>query len=168
LLAALLLTVRGAIAEPPRAITADMARVQGPRDMAWQDCVGADHGGILLRREDQDQLRLAHDELGFRYIRFHGIFADHTDPYREVDGRPVYAFDTIDRVYDAVLRAGMKPFVEISFMPRALATGTKTIFYWNANGSPPKDYGKWADLVTAFIRHLETRFGKAEVATWRF
>jgi xylan 1,4-beta-xylosidase len=153
---------------PSRIVAADMARIRGPRDTAWQDCVGADHGGILLRKENQDQLRLAHDELGFKYVRFHGIFADDTDPYREVDGRPVYSFDTIDRVYEAVLRAGMKPFVEVSFMPRALATGTKTIFYWNANGSPPKDYGRWAAFITAFIRHLEARFGKDEVERWRF
>jgi xylan 1,4-beta-xylosidase len=168
LLAALLLAGCATAGPAPRTVFADMSRVQGPRDMAWQDCVGADHGGILLRKENQDQLRLAHGELGFKYIRFHGIFADDTDPYREVDGRPAYSFDVIDQVYDAVLKAGMKPFVEISFMPRALATGTKTIFYWNANGSPPKDYGKWADFITAFIRHLEARFGRQEVERWRF
>ena len=167
MLTALLLAARAA-AEPPRLVAADMSRVHGPRDMAWQDSVGADHGGILLRKDNQAQLRLAHDELGFHYIRFHGIFADDTDPYREVDGRPVYSFETIDKVYDAVLRAGMKPFVEISFMPRDLATGTKTIFYWNANGSPPKDYGRWADFITALARHLEARFGKDEVEKWRF
>jgi len=62
----------------------------------------------------------------------------------------------------------MKPFVEIGFMPHDLASGTKTIFYWQGNGSPPKDWGKWSDFMTAFARHLETRFGVAEVRAWRF
>src|SRR5450432_1592057 len=151
-----------------RAITANMADVAGARDMFWQDCVGADHPGILLRKENLAQLRLAHNELGFKYIRFHGIFSDDMEAYRELDGRPIYNFEKIDAVYDAILKIGMKPFVEIGFMPHDLATGNKTIFYWKANGSPPKDYGKWADFIAAFIHHLETRYGKSEVAKWRF
>jgi len=154
--------------QPMRAVVADMATVAGPRDMAWQDCVGADHGGLLLRASNQAQLRLVHKELGFKYIRFHGIFADDTDVYREVDGKPVYDFSKTDAVYDVILKAGMKPLVEVSFMPRDLASGTKTIFYWKGNGSPPKDWDKWSDLITAFTRHLESRFGAAEVRRWRF
>jgi len=153
---------------PERAISADMRQVEGQRDRFWQDSVGADHPGILLRPDNLAQLRLVHDELGFRYIRFHGIFADDMAAYREVNGTPVYDFDRIDAVYDAILQIGMKPFVELSFMPHDLATSEKTIFYWKGNGSPPKDYGKWADFIAAFTRHLETRYGQAEVARWRF
>ncbi|MDR3526279.1 MAG: hypothetical protein P4L57_03300 [Rhizomicrobium sp.] len=152
----------------PRAITADLGALSGPRDMAWQDCVGADHPGILLRPANLAQLKLAHDELGFKFIRFHGIFSDDMAAYREVDGKPVYDFDKIDAVYDAILKTGMKPFVEIGFMPSDLASETRTIFYWKANGSPPKDWGKWSDFITAFARHLETRYGAAEVQSWRF
>jgi xylan 1,4-beta-xylosidase len=154
--------------QPARFIAADMAQTDGARDLFWQDCVGADHPGILLRPDNLAQLRLAHDELGFRYIRFHGIFADDMAAYREVNGMPVYAFDRIDAVYDAILHTGMKPFVELGFMPQDLATADKTIFYWKANGSPPKDYGRWDDFIGTFVRHLEARYGKAEVARWRF
>lgn len=154
--------------QQPRLIAADMAQTDGARDPFWQDCVGADHPGILLRPDNLAQLRTAHDELGFRYIRFHGIFADDMAAYREVNGMPVYDFDRIDAVYDAILKIGMRPFVELGFMPKDLATGDKTIFYWKANGSPPKDYGRWDDFIAAFIRHLDTRYGKAEVARWRF
>ncbi len=157
-----------ASAQSERTIVADMAAVAGPRDMEWQDCVGADHPGILLRPDNLAQLRLAHDEIGFKYIRFHGIFHDDMEAYREVGGKPEYNFDRIDAVYAAILKTGMKPFVEISFMPHDLASGTKTIFYWKANGSPPKDWGKWADFMAAFARHMEKRFGKAEVRQWRF
>lgn len=151
-----------------RSISADMNAVKGARDMSWQDCVGADHPGILLRTDNLAQLHLAHDETGFKYIRFHGIFSDDMEAYREVDGKPVYNFDKIDAVYDAILKTGMKPFVELSFMPHDLATSDKTIFYWKANGSHPKDYGKWADFITAFTRHLQQRFGVNEVRLWRF
>ncbi len=164
--AALLVPAR---AQPPeRTVVADMTEVEGARDLFWQDCVGADHPGILLRKDNLAHLRMAHDELGFKYIRFHGIFADDMEAYREVNGSPVYNFAKIDAVYDAILRIGMKPFVELGFMPHDLATSDKTIFYWKANGSPPKDYGKWADFITAFVRHLESRFGQREVESWRF
>jgi len=158
-----------AMAQPPvRAVVADRNAVAGPRDMAWQDCVGADHPGILLRHDNLAQLKLVHDELGFKFIRFHGILHDDMEAYREVDGKPVYNFAKIDAVYDAILKTGMKPFVEIGFMPHDLASGTKTIFYWQGNGSPPKDWGKWSDFMAAFARHLETRFGASEVRSWRF
>jgi xylan 1,4-beta-xylosidase len=154
--------------QPVRAVVADMATIVGARDMAWQDCVGADHPGILLRPGNLAQLKLVHDELGFKFIRFHGILHDDMEVYREVNGKPVYNFDKIDAAYGAILNLGMKPFVEIGFMPHDLASGTKTIFYWKGNGSPPKDWSKWADFMTAFARHLEARFGVAEVRSWRF
>lgn len=154
--------------QPVRAVAVDMTKVIGPRDMAWQDCVGADHPGILLRPDNLAHLKLAHDELGFKFIRFHGILHDDMEAYREIDGKPVYNFDKIDAAYDAILKLGMKPFVEIGFMPNDLASGTKTIFYWKGNGSPPKDWGKWTDFMGAFARHLEARFGVDEVRSWRF
>lgn len=170
-LAAALLTgsaLAGTALAGPRSITADLSAVSGVRDMAWQDCVGADHPGILLRPDNLAQLKLAHDEAGFRYIRFHGIFSDDMEAYREVNGKPVYNFDKIDAVYAAILKTGMKPFVEIGFMPSDLASDTRTIFYWKANGSPPKDWGKWSDFIAAFTRHMEERFGVGEVQSWRF
>jgi len=151
-----------------RAIAADMADVKGARDMFWQLCVGAGHAGLLLRPANVEQLQLTHREIGFKYIRFHGIFADDMDAYREVNGVPVYDFTKIDAVYDAILQTNMKPFVELGFMPHDLEAHDKPIFYWKANGSPPKDYGKWADFITAFIRNLEQRYGKTEVASWKF
>jgi xylan 1,4-beta-xylosidase len=155
-------------ARPARTIAADMTALKGPRDMFWKYCVGADHPGILLRPANLEHLRIAHDELGFEYIRFHGIFSDDMEAYREENGVPVYNFDKIDAVYDAILKTGMKPFIELSFMPKDLASDDRTIFYWQANGAQPKDYYKWGDFIAAFVRHLETRFGQQEVASWKF
>ena len=159
--------VAPAIAQP-REITADMAQAKGPRDMFWQLCVGAGHAALLLRPANVEQLQLTHREIGFKYVRFHGLFTDDMDAYREVNGAPVYNFDKIDAVYDAILQAGMKPFVELGFMPDALAEKNNYIFYWKGNGAHPKDYGKWGDFITAFTRHIEARYGQAEVASWKF
>lgn len=155
-------------AKDARTITADMNAIAGPMSTAWQDCVGSEHGAVLLRKENQDHMRLVQDEIGFKYIRFHGIFSDHTDPYREIDGRPYYNFDRVNQVYREVLKAGFKPMIEVSFMPKDLASDSRTIFYWKANGSPPKDWGKWSDFITAFVQNLEANFGRNEVESWRF
>ncbi len=151
-----------------RQISADLFNEKGPRNMMWQDCVGADHPGILLRKANMEHLRMTKRDLGFKYIRFHGIFLDDMHAYQEVGGKPVYDFTAINKVYRAILKTGMKPFVEIGFMPEALATGDKRIFFWQANGSPPKDHQKWAEFITAFVVNLEKTFGKKEVESWRF
>lgn len=155
-------------ARDSRVVTADMNRVAGPMSTAWRDCVGAGHAGLLLRKANVDQLEMVQREIGFRYIRFHGIFADDTDPYREIAGRPYYNFDRVDAVYAAALKAGIKPMVEVGFMPSDLASDTRTIFYWKGNGNPPKDWGKWSDFITAFTQNLQATFGKKEVEGWRF
>lgn len=155
-------------AEPVRRISADLSGPTHPRDMAWQASVGADHPGILLRPANLDQLALVRREIGFRAIRFHGILHDDMGVYREVDGRPVYDFSKVDAVYDAIEALGMKPFVELSFMPQDLASGPQTIFYWKGNTTQPKSYARWGELMAAFATHLEARYGQAEVRSWRF
>ncbi len=161
-----LLTSTPAMAE--RIVSADMRAEAGPMSTAWQDCVGSGHAGMLLREPNQEHLRLVRDETGFKFIRFHGIFADDTDPYREIDGRSYYNFDRVNAVYAEVLKAGYKPLVEVGFMPSDLASDDKTIFYWKGNGNPPKDWGKWSAFITAFIQNLEANFGRNEVESWRF
>ena len=155
-------------ANQPRAINADMRQVKGPRNMAWRDCVGAGHAALLLREANQQQLSLVHKELGFEFIRFHGLFTDDMDAYKEVDGKPVYDWTKIDAIYGAIVHTGMKPLVELSFMPKDLASGEQTTFWWKANITPPKDFDKWGAFIEAFTRHLQQRFGDKEVAKWRF
>ncbi|HVY24045.1 MAG TPA: hypothetical protein VG962_11905 [Steroidobacteraceae bacterium] len=157
-----------ALASNYRTITADMNVAVGPTSTTWRDCVGAGHGGLLLRKINQEHLQEVHADIGFKYIRFHGIFAEDTDPYREIDGRPYYNFDRVDEIYRTILNIGMKPLVEIGFMPTDLASDTRTIFYWKGNGSPPKDWNKWSNFITAFIQNLQATFGNAEIENWRF
>src|SRR6185295_7927983 len=117
----------------------------------------------------QRDLAIVHRECGFKYIRFHGLLQDELGVYREDgEGTPIYNFQYIDVLYDAILNTGMKPFVEFGFMPRALSTGSKTIFWWNGNVTPPKDYDKWEALIRALVQHWTDRYGADEVKQWYF
>ena len=155
-------------AKGARVVSADMNQVSGPMSTAWRDSVGSGHAGLLLREANLWHLAMVQKEIGFCYIRFHGIFAEDTDPYREIDGRPFYNFDRVDEVYSNLLKTGIKPMVEVGFMPSDLASDSRTIFYWKGNGSPPKDWGKWSGFITAFVQNLEANFGQDEVRSWRF
>jgi len=158
-------------AQPPpvssRQIVVNLEDSTGPVDRFFDLSVGSDFPGTLIRDDSQAQLKLVADELGFRYIRFHAIFHDALETVRIEDGTPVYNWSKIDKLYDDLLASHIRPFVELGFTPEALATSKNSIFYWKGNTSHPKPEG-WHDLVDAFIRHIEARYGKDEVRTWYF
>jgi xylan 1,4-beta-xylosidase len=130
--------------------------------------VGAGRANEGLRADWQRQLRRAQEECGFRYIRFHGLFCDDMGVYSEQQGRPVYNWQYIDELFDFLQSIGMKPFVELGFMPSALASGPHTIFWYRANVTPPKDYAKWEAFIAAFVQHCTDRYGSEAVRTWYF
>ena len=134
----------------------------------WEQVVGSDHAPIALRADWQEQLRRCHDELGFRSVRFHGLLCDDMGTLIEHDDALLYSFYNIDKVFDFVLGIGMRPFVELGFMPRALASGDETVFRYAANVTPPKDYAQWAELIRRLIAHWVARYGYAEVRNWHF
>jgi xylan 1,4-beta-xylosidase len=150
-----------------RTITVDARGPSKPRDRMAQLSIGSDFPGTLIRDDSLAQLRTVQDELHFRYIRFHHIFADQLGTYREVDGKPVYDWRKIDYLYDRLLRMGLKPFVELGFTPDAMKQSDQTIFYWKGNTSHPQP-DKWTTLVDAFVRHLVARYGAQEVRSWYF
>lgn len=152
---------------PVRCIVVDLKQTTGPVDRFFDLSVGSDYPGTLIRDDSQGQLKLVTDELGFRYIRFHAIFHDVLGTVKIEDGKTVYNWEQIDRLYDDLLARHIKPFVELGFTPKALATSQNSIFYWQGNTSHPKPQA-WRDLIDAFIRHLETRYGQAEVRFWFF
>ena len=122
---------------------------------------------MALRSDWQQQLKRAHDELGFRYVRFHGLLSDIGTMIRD-DNDLVYSFFNCDHIFDFLLSIGMKPFVELSFMPTALASGKRTVFSYEANVTPPKDYKQWVALIERLVSHLVDRYGEREVAQWFF
>ncbi|GAA0349007.1 GH39 family glycosyl hydrolase [Bacillus horti] len=148
-------------------------QAQGKYRKNWKVCIGTGRLGLALQKEYQDHLRLLQEQIGFSYIRGHGLLHDDVGIYREfetADGhaKPFYNFTYIDRIFDSYLELGIRPFVEIGFMPKLLASGEQTIFYWKGNVTPPKDYSKWKDLVQAIVTHFIARYGEEEVLRWPF
>src|SRR6202011_2004068 len=85
----------------------------------------------------------------------------------------VYDWTIVDEIFDAYRAVGVKPLLEIGFMPEALSTHPTPYRHNFPNGSvftgwayPPKDYAKWSELVFQFVRHLRERYGDAEARTW--
>lgn len=133
-------------------------------------CVGTGRIGLALTREYQEQLRFVQEKIGFRHIRGHGLFCDDMAIYQEYETggekRVEYNFTYLDRVMDYYREVGLRPFLELGFMPSKLASGTQTIFYWRGNTTPPRDYDEWCRLVTATLRHLIDRYGADEVTQY--
>lgn len=168
-----LITVAGSknagAAEPDaRQIVADFKKVKGPNNHYEALCVGAGRAGELLRKAAVDHLKDVHENCGFQYLRFHGLFHEDMAVYSEKEGKPVYNFQYVDLAYDSIMDTGMKPFVELGFMPVQLASGTQTVFWWKSNVTPPKDYEKWGSLVRELTAHMEQRYGREEVKQWYF
>lgn len=154
---------------PERVIAIDCKQVAGPANTMFKGCVGAGRANEGLRADWQQQLAYVKKECDFKYIRMHGLLTDDMAVYSEDNkGNPVYNYQYVDVLYDYLLSIGMKPFVELGFMPTALASGNKTIFWWRGNVTPPKDYKKWGDLIRNLTQHFTGRYGADEVKTWYF
>jgi len=151
-----------------RQIYADVKSEGGPLGSVFRFCVGAGRANEGLRADWQRQLREAKQLCGFEYIRMHGLLCDDMGVYREEHGRPIYNWQYIDELYDFLVDLKVRPFVELGFMPGGLASGNKTIFWWRGNVTPPKDYAKWGDLITALVSHWTERYGLDEVKKWYF
>ena len=136
---------------------------------SWEHCVGSCHAPLALRSDWQQQLRRCRAELGFRFVRFHGLLSDDVGPVvTKRHGEFVYSFFNADRIIDFLLSIGMRPFVELSFMPAALASGSRTVFHYHGNVTPPRDYRQWSALIHALVSHWVERYGVREVAKWFF
>ncbi len=151
----------------PRRIELDIAQATKPLDRFFDLSVGSDFPGTLIRDDSQAQLKMAVDELGFRYVRFHAIFHDALHTVRVERGNTIYDWTKIDQLYDDLLTRHIKPFVELGFTPEAMKTSDNKIFFWQGNTSHPIP-AAWRDLVSGFICHIEDRYGQAEVRTWFF
>jgi xylan 1,4-beta-xylosidase len=118
------------------------------------------------------------------YVRVHNLLTTgdgsaslkwgSTNVYTEdAAGKPVYSWTILDRIFDTFHNAGIKPLVEIGFMPEALSPHPQPYRHTFPQGTvftgwayPPKDYQKWSEVVFQFVRHLRERYGDAEVKRW--
>ncbi|MEO3751478.1 glycoside hydrolase [Streptomyces sp. B6B3] len=145
----------------------------------WRRMIGAEHLSLLTfdpARQpvpghdvaaDYDRaLRIVREEIGVRTVRAHGTFLPENVTVRPDGG---FDFAGLDDVYDRLLATGLRPVVELSFMPRELAADPDaTVFQFLAGISPPADWDRWGELCRALTVHLRDRYGVDEVATWEF
>ncbi|MFJ7975782.1 helix-turn-helix domain-containing protein [Peribacillus sp. NPDC096379] len=140
-----------------------------PLEHRWKQLMTVGKAKEILFAPVQQQLIEIQKKINFRYIRFHGIFDDEMMVYTENEqGEPVYNFVYTDMVIDFLISIGVKPFVELGFMPAALASGPDTVFYTKSNVSSPKDINHWKELIRRFIEHCGARYGWTEVKQWYF
>ena len=152
-----------------RKIEADLRKTDGENSRSYNFCVGGGRAYETLLAENQRHLAIAHGECGFRYLRFHGLLHDDMGVYHEDEnGTPYYNWQYVDLLFDVMLRIGVKPFVELSFMPGELASGKTTVFFWRGNVTMPRSLEKWGGLVEALARHVTERYGQPEIETWFF
>jgi xylan 1,4-beta-xylosidase len=151
-------------------ITVDATAPAHPFPHYWEKMFGSGRAVLSLRESYRHDLREVKKATGFEYIRFHAILHDEIGLYDEDEhGDPVYNYSYVDQVYDGLLENGIRPFVELSFMPEKLAsTPSRQAFWYKPFNSPPMDWDRWADMIEHFARHLVDRYGIDEVAAWYF
>lgn len=142
---------------------------KGPLRKPWKQCVAVGRGYDLLREDLLDHLDWLQREVGFRSSRFHAILHDDVGIVKKTrDGQLYYCWNQLDKIYDALLARGLRPFVELNPMPAAIASDNKWIMHYRMNITPPAQWEAWGDLVEAFARHLIERYGLEEVRKWNF
>jgi len=160
----------GAFAQSTEMVVVDPSAPAHPFPHFWEQMFGSGRAILALRDDYRSDLRQVRQITGFQYIRFHAILDDEVGVYGEdQQGNPQYNFSYVDQIYDGLLANGVKPFIELSFMPTQLAS--KPIlqaFWYHPNVAPPKEWKKWDGLISAFTQHLIDRYGIDEVSQWYF
>lgn len=135
----------------------------------WKKIITFGRASEGLRSNLQGQFRELQREIGFEYVRFHGIFMDEMMIYNvSPEGKVEYNWSYVDNLFDFFKEINIKPFIELTFMPSELKRTEDTIFFWKGNISPPRNINLWTDLVKAFVKHCINRYGVKEVETWYF
>jgi xylan 1,4-beta-xylosidase len=167
----LLILLSAVAVQAQETITIDARAAGTPFPHFWEEMFGSGRANLALRESYRSDLRAVKGVTDFRYVRFHAILHDENGVYNEDErGNPVYNFAYVDEIYDGLLRNGVRPVVEIGFMPKKLAFNPDALhpFWYKQNVSPPKSLERWDGLMKAFARHLVDRYGMDEVAQWYF
>jgi len=157
--------------QTPEVVVIDDSAPTHPLPHFWEEMFGSGRAILALRDSYRTDLRAVKQATDFQYVRFHAVFQDEVGLYDEdAQGNPVLNFSYIDQIYDGLLADGVRPFVELSFMPKKLAADKNALhaFWYKQNISPPKDYDKWDDMIRQFTKHLVDRYGAKEVEQWYF
>jgi xylan 1,4-beta-xylosidase len=137
----------------------------------WEQMFGSGRANLMLRGAYREDLHAVKQITDLGYVRGHGILDDENGVYTEDEhGNPVYNFAYVDQIYDTLLKEGVRPVVEISFMPKKLAFNPDALhpFWYKPNVSPPKSLERWDALIVALAKNLVDRYGIDEVSQWYF
>ena len=168
---AVLVFVVPALAEAQQQVTIDAGAGGTPFPHFWEHMFGSGRANLMLRAAYADDLHAVKQVTDLHYVRGHGILDDENGVYTEDEhGNPVYNFAYVDQIYDDLLKEGVRPVVELSFMPKRLAFNPDALhpFWYKPNVSPPKSMERWDGLITALAQNLIQHFGIAEVSQWYF
>ena len=151
-------------------IVVDLTAPAHPFPHFWEQMFGSGRAVLSLRESYRSDLREVKRATDFKYVRFHAILNDEVGVYDEdSSGRSIFNFSYVDQIYDGLLQNGVRPFVELSFMPNKLAARQVFQSFWyRPNVSPPRSWEKWGELVTRLAQHLIDRYGIDEVSQWYF
>ena len=153
------------------AVYVDTSNAVGPMAHIWEECAGSDRAAITLREDWRQDLMRWRTEVGLKRVRFHGIFNDELGVYApSILSRNAAQlnFQNIDRVYDGLLTRGVSPYVELSFMPKKLASADRRFGFYNGNISPPASLEEWGGFIRSFLVHLIDRYRLPTVKSWPF
>src|SRR5215467_4683949 len=150
------------VSHPSETIEIDASAPSHAFPHFWEQMFGSGRAILSLRESYRHDLGEVKRITDFEYVRFHAIFHDEVGLYDEdAQGNPVYNFSYVDQIYDGLLKNKVRPFVELSFMPRKLSSDPNGLqgFWYKPSVAPPKDWGKWEQLIETFSRHLVERYG---------
>ncbi|MGZ3773376.1 MAG: GH39 family glycosyl hydrolase [Pseudobdellovibrionaceae bacterium] len=148
--------------------TCNLTESSEPFVHTWEHTIGSGRAALALRADWQRQLKRCHKDLGFQYVRFHGLLSDDMGTLVCQNEKLIYSFFNVDQIFDYLLSIGMRPFVELSFMPSTLSSGGDTVFHYKANVTPPKNLTAWATFIEKLMVHLQSRYSVKEVSQWFF
>src|ERR1700760_5054321 len=173
----------------PVSIQVDLAKPQGPYTPIYS-WFGYDESNYTTMKYGKLLLKELHDLSPVPvYIRAHHLLTSGNGVAElkwsssnvfslDKDGKPVYDFTITDQTFDEYKKAGVRPFVELGFMPKDLAAEVPGISEYQlhypkptmggSSNNPPKDYAMWGELVRKFTEHLVERYGREEASTWYF
>jgi len=141
-------------------------QTSGSLPHVWEECIGSDRAVVGLREQWLSDLEAVKKTIGIKSVRFHGLFNDEMGVWPAGQKQPSFLY--VDMVFDAMLERGVKPLVELSFMPGKLASGKNSILWYRGNTTPPVEMAQWGELVGALASHCVARYGIQEVRTWSF
>ena len=147
------ITLQAQTSAPTETIEIDSAAPSHPFPHFWEKMFGSGRAVLSLRENYGYDLRETKRITGIEFVRFHAIFHDEVGLYDEdKDGKPIYNFSYVDQIYDGLLENHVRPFVELSFMPKKLSSDPSVLhaFWYKQNVAPPKDWDKWEQLDRKF------------------